>query len=131
MRKLFASLLVLPFLAGANRPTAPGDHRPAAGEIVSIAAHPAPNHAWPGHIAAPGFVTPSALLEVGSGGSWRTPTRTQRTRSDPPPTAARARDPRTHIDSLQRGRLEFGRTLARAHTSEPATFSNPPPVSQT
>jgi hypothetical protein len=140
MKKLLASLLFLPFLAGANAGPVttighaaglvPGYHSAATGSISSIRA-PATQPSLPGHLSAGVFTVPIALLETGSADTWRTPTRSGRSHTDPLHHGARAAETRTHIHTLQRSMLEFGHTLARVRANEPATFGNPPPASRT
>lgn len=140
MKKLLASLLFLPFLAGANAgtvmpggnaaPTASGYETASTGSISSVAA-PAAQPSLPGHLSAGVFTLPIALLETGTADTWRTPTRSGRSHTDPLHPRARTAETRTHIHTLQRSMLEFGHMLARVRANEPATFGNPPPASQT
>lgn len=149
MKKLLASLLFLPFLLGVNVGTAlPGDfttpmatgastvpgldirviEAPAA--VSSIAA-PAAQPSLPGHLATGALTGPTFLIETGSTGTWRAPTRSMRSPAGPLHPAALTARTRTHISTVQRRVLEFEHTLARAHASRPATFGNPPPASTT
>jgi hypothetical protein len=154
VKKLLASLLLLPFLIGANvRPGAPppiappvADEAPFscatcvlphdqptchAAESFSVAAAgpPSAQPPLPTHATAVTFVAPVQVAGPGAG-SWRTPTRSAHEHSDPPARAP-CRASRTRFLQVQHDRLEFTLTLARSRTNEPSSFSNPPPVSTT
>jgi hypothetical protein len=125
MRKLLASLLVLPFLLGANVPVAvPGER---VDDTVSTLAQPS----LAGHLSAAWSAAPPALPDAGPADSWRTATRTHRAHADPLASRSRTTVDRTHIATVRRARLSFGHVLARAHANVPATFGNPPPTSPT
>jgi hypothetical protein len=125
MRKLLASLLVVPFLLGANVPMAvPGER---VDDTRSTLAQPS----LAGHLSAAWSAAPPALPDAGPVNSWRTAPRTHRAHAGPLASASRTTVDRTHIARVRRARLSFGRALARAHTNVPATFGNPPPPSPT
>ncbi|MBR9988920.1 MAG: hypothetical protein KFH98_04145 [Gemmatimonadetes bacterium] len=173
IRKLLASLLVLPFLLGANveirastgfavhtgasaytgasapcpvleacagfsachaadlhGSDAAGPYRSSSATPHSLDAvgTPVAQPPAPGHAAFTAFTAPVHLSTHGSG-TWRTPTRAGQTRSDPP-AALRPRDAHTLIDRLRRDSLDFAFLLALMRSNEPASFGNPPPVSQ-
>ena len=128
MRKLLVSLLFLPVLFGGTGGTdMPVGYAPAAIESVEAARARSAQPPLPGHISAAAFAAPGALLEIGSADNWRTPAR-GRAVEQMLPARARGGEARTHLDRLQRSRLEFRQSLARARANEPTTFGNPPPA---
>lgn len=132
MRKLLASLLFLPVLfGGTGGSDMPVEHAPSAFESVEAATARSSQLPLPGHMSAAAFAAPGVLLEVGSGDTWRTPARSGRAAQQMPPAHARDGEARTHLDRLQRSRLDFRQSLARARANEPTTFGNPPPASPT
>lgn len=132
MRKLLASLLFLPVLfGGSGGAVMPPADAISCIESIGATAVSTAQLPLPGYLSAAAFAAPTALLEVGSTDNWRTPTRTGRGSQHAVPAHARCDEARTHLDRLQRGRLEFGHSLTRARVSEPTTFGNPPPASQT
>ena len=132
MRKLLVSLLFLPVLFGGTGGTdMPVGYAPSAIESVEAATARSAQPPLPGHMSAAAFAAPGALLEIGSADTWRTPARSGRAGEQMQPARARGGEARTHLDRLQRSRLGFRQSLARARANEPATFGNPPPASQT
>lgn len=132
MRKLLASLLFLPFLfGGSGGAFVPVAHAPIAVERLETAASGNAQLPLPAHLSAAGFAAPPTLLEIGSVDNWRTPTRGGRASDSMLPGQGRSANARTHLERLQRSRLEFRHTLARARANQPTTYGNPPPASST
>lgn len=132
MRKLLASLLFLPILfGGIGGMDMPVVHAPSAIESGEAATARGAQLPLSGHMSAAAVAAPGVLLQIGSGDSWRTPARGPRAGQQMLPPHARGSETRTQLDRLQRSRLDFRQSLARARANEPATFGNPPPASRT
>lgn len=132
MRKLLASLLFLPLLSGASGGTVVRlADAPSPVESVAVAGAWSASLPLPVHVSDEAFAAPTTLLQIGATDNWRTATRSGRSSHDMLSARAHGGEARTHLDRLQRSRLEFGHTLARARANEPTTFGNPPPASQT
>jgi hypothetical protein len=131
MRKPFASLVLLSFLAAIARTAAPASHVAGGMKTGSANSPSATQPSLPGHLTAFGSTAPSVLLEGGSADTWRTHARSHRLHAGASAARTGAADARTCIARLQRSHREFRHTLARARSNVPATLGNPPPSSPT
>ena len=130
VRRLIAALLMLPLIAGGSLRVDASAHGRSplspVSETVFAEAVPLVQHALPGHAALHGLTTSLVLAGPAGVDAWRNPG-AQRAGTHPARSHGHTADARTRIGSVQRARLAFARTMARAHANLPGTFGNPPP----